>query len=316
MIAVVLRGMLARKLRAVLTAVAIVLGVAMISSTYVLMDTTMRAFATSVRDGVPAKTDVSVSGKTPFGAMEDAPPPVSAALLDRSRARGSRGGGGSSRTRRSSGTLEENAWPAAASRSRWGSPPAASSARSTGSPAASRPGRGDRARRGDGKGERLRRRVEVGVAARGPLEPFQVVGILRFGGVESLGPIQILVFDLPVAQRLFDKQGLYDVIDVRSRGRDLDRARGRDRAAPAGHGRGEDTGGAGRGVELVGGRGHCDRPLRPARVRGHRPLRRLVRHLQHALDHGRAADARARDPADDRRFAPARCWALSCSGGR
>ena len=55
------------------------------------------------------------------------------------------------------------------------------------------------------------------MAARGPLESFRVVGIFRFGGVESLGPIQMIVLDLPVAQRLFDKQGLYDVIDVRGR---------------------------------------------------------------------------------------------------
>ena len=44
MITVILRGVVGRKLRAVLTAIAIVLGVAMISGTYVLMDTTMRAF--------------------------------------------------------------------------------------------------------------------------------------------------------------------------------------------------------------------------------------------------------------------------------
>ena len=57
----------------------------------------------------------------------------------------------------------------------------------------------------------------VGVAARGPLEWFKVVGLFRFGGVESLGPVQMMVFDPPVAQRLFDKRGLYDDIDVRAR---------------------------------------------------------------------------------------------------
>jgi putative ABC transport system permease protein len=39
-----LRGLLGRKLRAVLTGIAIVLGVAMISGTYVLTDTVDRAF--------------------------------------------------------------------------------------------------------------------------------------------------------------------------------------------------------------------------------------------------------------------------------
>ena len=43
----------------------------------------------------------------------------------------------------------------------------------------------------------------------------------------------------------------------------------------------------------------------PARVRRRRALRRLVRHRQLALDHDRAADARARDAADARRVAHA-----------
>ena len=42
-----------------------------------------------------------------------------------------------------------------------------------------------------------------------------------------------------------------------------------------------------------------------ARLRRHRGLRRRVRHLQHVLDHGRAADARARAAAHARRVAPA-----------
>ena len=45
-------------------------------------------------------------------------------------------------------------------------------------------------------------------------------------------------------------------------------------------------------------------PRLPARIRGHRALRRRLRHLQHALDHGRATDARAGDAAHARRVAP------------
>ena len=43
---VALRGLLGRKLRAVLTAFAIVLGVAMVSGTFVLTDTIKAAFTT------------------------------------------------------------------------------------------------------------------------------------------------------------------------------------------------------------------------------------------------------------------------------
>ena len=60
----------------------------------------------------------------------------------------------------------------------------------------------------------------------------------------------------------------------------------------------------------AGGRGRQGRrrvrhvhPLLPARLRRHRALRRRVRDLQHALDHGRPADARARDAANARRLA-------------
>ena len=62
MIKVALKGLLGRKLRAALTALAIVLGVAMVSGTFVLTDTIQKAF-----DGVFAssyrQTNVVVSGR-------------------------------------------------------------------------------------------------------------------------------------------------------------------------------------------------------------------------------------------------------------
>src|SRR5581483_10255554 len=61
-IVVALKGLLGRKLRAVLTAVAIILGVAMISGTYVLTDTIKAAFGT-VFTTVYAKTDAVITGK-------------------------------------------------------------------------------------------------------------------------------------------------------------------------------------------------------------------------------------------------------------
>ena len=53
-----------------------------------------------------------------------------------------------------------------------------------------------------------------------------------------------------------------------------------------------------------GHRVHRHLPLLPARLRRHRALRRRLRHLQHALDHGRAAHARVRHAAHDRRLPP------------
>ena len=59
---VALKGLLGRKFRAVLTALAIVLGIAMVSGTYVLTDTMQKAFdevfASSYKN-----TSVVISGK-------------------------------------------------------------------------------------------------------------------------------------------------------------------------------------------------------------------------------------------------------------
>jgi putative ABC transport system permease protein len=217
-IAVVLKGMLGRKLRSALTAVAIVLGVSMISGTYVLMDTTMRAFD-EVFETAFAKTDVSVSGKTPFGAMEDPPPPVSAALLGRIRRH--------EKVEQAEGFVEDTAQlrdAKGAALAGRGFPLAMGiTAGSVFNPLDTIAGR-EPAGPGEIALDEATARANdfavgsrIGVAARGPLEWFRVVGVFRFGGVESLGPIQMIVFDLPVAQRLFEKQGLYDVIDVRGR---------------------------------------------------------------------------------------------------
>jgi putative ABC transport system permease protein len=218
MIAVVLRGLLGRKLRAALTAIAIVLGVAMISGTYVLMDTTMRAFD-QVFETAYSKTDASVSGKTPFSAMEAVPPPVSAALLEPIR--------GVPEVQEAEGFIEDSAQLRTAqgeALSGLGVPLAFGIT----SGSAFNPLEMIAGREPGGPGEialdertatknDFRIGSRIGVAARGPLEWFRVVGLFRFGGVESLGPVQMMVFDLRVAQRVFDKQGLYDVIDVRAR---------------------------------------------------------------------------------------------------
>ena len=70
MIGVALKGLAGRKLRAALTAMAIVLGVAMISGTYILTDTIKSAFGT-VFTQVYKNTDVVISGKSAIGGNEN-----------------------------------------------------------------------------------------------------------------------------------------------------------------------------------------------------------------------------------------------------
>jgi putative ABC transport system permease protein len=54
----------------------------------------------------------------------------------------------------------------------------------------------------------------IGVIARGPEQFFTIAGIVKFGGVSSLGGATITVFTLPTAQRVFSKQGRYDSIQL------------------------------------------------------------------------------------------------------
>ena len=50
--------------------------------------------------------------------------------------------------------------------------------------------------------------------ARGPEQRFTIVGTVKFGGVSSLGGATLALFTLPAAQRIFDKQGQLDQINV------------------------------------------------------------------------------------------------------
>ena len=65
MIAVSLKGLWARKLRTLLTALAIVLGVSMISGTYVLTDSITAAFTKIVDHGF-TNSDAVITGKVAF----------------------------------------------------------------------------------------------------------------------------------------------------------------------------------------------------------------------------------------------------------
>src|SRR5438034_9043750 len=83
MIAVALKGILGRKFRTVLTALAIVLGISMISGTYILTDTINAAF-TKVLDSSYQNADAVVSGKVAFennNSDTETPPAFSDSVL-------------------------------------------------------------------------------------------------------------------------------------------------------------------------------------------------------------------------------------------
>src|SRR4051812_486846 len=86
MIGVALKGLAARKVRALLTALAVVIGVAMVSGTFVLTDTMKKTF-NGLFDASFDNTDAIVSGKEIVkGSLSDNTARVPASLLTKVRA--------------------------------------------------------------------------------------------------------------------------------------------------------------------------------------------------------------------------------------
>jgi putative ABC transport system permease protein len=221
MIRVALKGLLGRKLRTVLTALAIVLGVSMISGTYVLTDTIKASF-TKVVDGSYENADAVISGKVAFKnndsntattpAFPDSVlakvkqlPDVAAAagmvndeakLIDRNGKVISTKGGSSiaasvdpkNDARFNPLKLTSGTWPV-----------------------------------GNGQIAIDRRTSEkrhfavgdtIGVAADQGSRVFEITGIATFSSSSSIGASTIAIFDVPTAQDLFNKNGKFDEIQV------------------------------------------------------------------------------------------------------
>ncbi|TCC22726.1 ABC transporter permease [Kribbella speibonae] len=217
MIRFALQGLLARKLRTALTAIGIVLGVSLISGTYVLTDSISSAFD-SIFSQNYKNTDAAITGKSAFDLSEDGTqtaPPFAADLLQKVRDLpevGAAGGavsgeaqligkdgkaivfGGApnlgfsvdpSLPQFNSLTLVKGAWPAAGE--------VVIDTKTA-------------AEKGFQAGD------TIGVQARGAVEPTRISGLVSFGAVSSIGGATLAGFDLGTAQRLFDKTGKLDQI--------------------------------------------------------------------------------------------------------
>jgi len=218
-IAFSLKGLLGRKLRTSLTAIAIVLGVAMISGTFVLTDSIDKAFNTIFTD-VRQGSNAVISGKSAFDLTDQAgstAPTLDESLLEKVRAvpgvaqaEGSVDGeaqligrdgkvivyGGAPNLGFSIAkpdspfnplTLVEGSWPKSGE---------VVIDKSTA-------GKEDFAI-GD----------TVGVQAEGEAQLLRISGIVKFGTVSTIGGATLAGFDLPTAQNLFDQPGQLDEIAV------------------------------------------------------------------------------------------------------
>src|SRR5215212_3368793 len=219
--AVALKGLLGRKLRTVLTAMAIVLGVSMISGTYVLTDTITAAFTNVVSDSYES-SDAVISGKVAFKntnsnteetpafpatvlAKVNALPDVAAAagavgdslkLIDRNGKVISTGGGDAIASsvdpandkRFNPLKLVAGKWPVG-----------------TGQIAIDRR---------TSQTQHYAVGDSIGLAADEGVLQMEITGIATFSSSSSIGASTIAIFDVPTAQQLFDKGGKFDEIQV------------------------------------------------------------------------------------------------------
>ena len=219
MIGVALKGLLGRKFRAALTALAIVLGVAMVSGSFVLTDTLAKSFdrifdesyenadvVISSKDALSGNVDSSQVPSFPndvLGRVEELPEvdvalasvEDQARLLDRNgkliaSADDSIGFGVDTRgdQRLNPLTLVDGKWPSGTDEIAIDSATAE--------------------KKGFVEGDTIR------AMSKGPVRAYTIAGLVQFGSGGSLGGITIAVFDLETAQQLFGKQDKLDEIQV------------------------------------------------------------------------------------------------------
>jgi putative ABC transport system permease protein len=218
---VALKGLAFRKVRALLTALAVVLGVAMVSGTYVLTDSIQRAFD-GIFTGSYKDTSAVISGKQVVDVSTTGKATVPESLVQKVRGvkgvqqadgaifdlqsegntvklyndKGEAAGNGQAPSfgfgfdgdaeRFNPLKLVDGKWASGASQVVID--------------------QGTAKDQGWAIGDRIR------AAAEGPAKQFTVSGIARLGDVQSLGGATLAVFDLATAQQLLDKEGQLDTI--------------------------------------------------------------------------------------------------------
>jgi putative ABC transport system permease protein len=212
---VALKGLLGRKFRSAMVAIAIVLGVAMVSGTFVLTDTISQAFD-QIFVTSHSGSSIVVSGKKvverSVGTSATVPatllakirglPGVAAAaggIKDEAKIIGKNGKAISSRGPPTFGYgvdfTRPRFNPLKLLTGRWPSAGEVAIDKKT------------------AKDQGFRLGQEIGVEARGPARKYRLTATVGLGGV-STGGTTIAAFDLATAQRLFDKKGQFDSISV------------------------------------------------------------------------------------------------------
>jgi putative ABC transport system permease protein len=221
MIAVALKGLAGRKVRALLTALAVVIGVSMVSGTYVLTDTMQKAFDGIFADSY-SETDAVIAGKKVVESSTSGSTAVPESLLAKVRALpevgtagGTIGGGDDAEAEligRDGKALATGGAPALglgydAALPQF-SPLNLKSGSWPGGPSEVVIDAGTAASEKFAVGDPIR------VQALGVRRSYRVAGIATFGDVDSLGGATLAVFDMRTAQTVLDKEGVYDAISI------------------------------------------------------------------------------------------------------
>lgn len=209
MLRLIIKGLLARKLRVALTSVAIVLGVAMVAGTFILTDQINSAFDEIFETG-NEKIDAVVERRTEFDTFEDALPPIPASLVDEVRAVDG--------VAQAEGQVEGQGQLIVGDEvidSQGGAPAiVVSTVDEAMNPSTAVEGRlpenpGEVAiiksvadERGIGVGE-----PDVRLATSEGAVPVRLVGVFRFGDVESIGGTTVVLTTFADAQRWLDREG-------------------------------------------------------------------------------------------------------------
>jgi putative ABC transport system permease protein len=223
MTSVALKGLLGRKVRTILTAIAIVLGVAMVSGSFVLTDSIERAFS-SIFSNAYEDSDAVVSGRKLLDWSQSGRAVVAEEVLADVRTLPEVANASGTILDLSGDTnqakiLDRNGKPITGDNPTFGL--GVDSQDEEFSPFelvegawGARPGEVviDKATASE-HGFSVGDRVEVG--ANGPTRSFELVGIAKIGGVDSIGGATFAIWDIETAQAMLGKAG-YDVIAVQA----------------------------------------------------------------------------------------------------
>ena len=223
MIAATVQGLWGRKLRTALTALAVVLGVAMVSGTYVLTDTITKAFDGLYEDSYK-DTSAVISGKEVVKNASSGKATVPESLVAEVRALpgvASTGGAiyDASGTTDITKLIDSNGdkignpnqpnfgWgfdpdqeqfnPLTLTAGRWADGPTDIVIDS-----------------GTAENEGYKVGDKISASAEGPTRSFTITGTAKFGSVDSIGGATFAVFDVPTAQSMLKKEGQLDSIFI------------------------------------------------------------------------------------------------------